>query len=101
MFPPECCLHALIEDQVGRAPDAPAVTDEAGTWTYAQLNAQANRLAHHLRGRGVGPDVLVAVCAERSRELACGLLAVLQALVAGGAGACLGSQPHPSPFGLN
>lgn len=78
-FGPERCLHTLVEDQVVRTPDAVAVVDEAGAWTYAQLNAQANRLARHLNALGVGPDVLVAVCAERSRELACGLLAVLKA----------------------
>lgn len=78
-FGPQRCLHALIEDQVRRTPDAPAVLDETGAWTYAELNARANRLAHHLRVLGVGPDVLVAVCAERSRELVCGLLAVLKA----------------------
>lgn len=78
-FGPQRCLHTLIEDQVRRTPDAPAVADEAGAWTYAELNARANQLAHHLRSLGVGPDVLVAVCAERSRELVCGLLAVLKA----------------------
>jgi amino acid adenylation domain-containing protein len=78
-FGPARCLHALIEEQARRTPDAPAVIDETGTWTFAELNVRANRLAHHLRALGVGPDVLVAVCAERSRELACGLLAVLKA----------------------
>jgi amino acid adenylation domain-containing protein len=78
-FGPQRCLHALIEDQVRRTPDAPAVLDESGAWTYAELNARANRLAHHLHGLGVGPDGLVAVCAERSRDLVCGLLAVLKA----------------------
>ena len=45
----------------------------------AELNAQANRLAHRLIELGVGPDVLVGVCAERSVEMLVGLLAVLKA----------------------
>ena len=47
--------------------------------TYGELNARANRLAHHLRRLGVGPDSRVAICVERSLEMVVGLLAVLKA----------------------
>ena len=47
--------------------------------TYAQLNARSNQLAHYLRKRGVGPDVLVAICVERSLDMIVGLLGVLKA----------------------
>ncbi|NNC33231.1 non-ribosomal peptide synthetase, partial [Longimicrobium terrae] len=78
-FPREACVHQLFEAQVERTPDVVAVTGADGTLTYAELNARANRLAHHLIGLGVGPDVLVGVCTERGMEMAVGLLAVLKA----------------------
>ena len=46
---------------------------------YAELHARANRLAHYLRDKGVGPDVRVAICAERSPQLLVGLLAIVKA----------------------
>lgn len=69
----------LFEEQVVRTPDAPAVELDGKRMTYGQLNARANRLAHRLRGFGVGRDVLVAICAERSFDLVVGLLAILKA----------------------
>ncbi|HEX8432754.1 MAG TPA: amino acid adenylation domain-containing protein, partial [Longimicrobium sp.] len=77
-FPREC-VHALIEAQVERTPDAVAVVHAGGSLTYAELNARANQLAHHLRGLSVGPDTRVALCAERGVEMMVGLLAVLKA----------------------
>jgi amino acid adenylation domain-containing protein/FkbM family methyltransferase len=73
------CLHQLIEAQVARTPEAPALVFEGGRWTYAELNSRANRLAHYLRGRGVGPESLVGVCLERSPEMVVALLAILKA----------------------
>ena len=71
-------VHRRFEAQARQTPDAPAVVFD-GVTTYADLNAQANRLAHHLRSLGVGPDVLVGLCVERSPRMLVGLLAILKA----------------------
>jgi amino acid adenylation domain-containing protein len=73
------CVHRLIETLVARHPQSCAVVFDHESLSYAELNAQANRLARHLRSLGVGPDVRVAVCIERSLELPVALLAVLKA----------------------
>ncbi|MFM7584055.1 MAG: non-ribosomal peptide synthetase, partial [Caldilinea sp.] len=73
------CIHALFEEQVERTPNALAVVFEEAQLTYAELNARANQLAHTLQGLGVGPDVLVGLCVERSLEMVVGLLGILKA----------------------
>ncbi|MFL5540477.1 MAG: amino acid adenylation domain-containing protein, partial [Longimicrobiaceae bacterium] len=78
-IPREACVHELFEAQVGRTPGAAAVVFEGETLSYAELNARANRLAHHLRALGVGPDARVGICVERSVEMVVGLLAILKA----------------------
>ncbi len=78
-YPADLCVHELVEAQVARSPHAVAVDHEGTRLSYLELNAQANRLARHLRARGAGPDVRVAVCMERSAELVVALLAVLKA----------------------
>jgi amino acid adenylation domain-containing protein len=78
-YPRGLCVHELFEAQAERTPHAPALVFEAQSLTYAELNARANRLAHHLRARGVGPDVRVAICVERGVEMLVGVLAVLKA----------------------
>ncbi|WP_349877441.1 amino acid adenylation domain-containing protein [Micromonospora sp. HUAS YX12] len=78
-FPHEQTLHGPIEARAAATPDAVAVTIDGHSRTYAELNAQANRVAHRLRAAGVGPETLVGVCAERSVELVAGLLGVLKA----------------------
>jgi amino acid adenylation domain-containing protein len=78
-FPKDKCIHELFEAQVERTPDAPAVVFEDSQLTYRELNKRANQLAHHLRELGVGPDMLVAICIERSLEMVVGLLAILKA----------------------
>ncbi|MBV9110545.1 MAG: amino acid adenylation domain-containing protein, partial [Gemmatimonadetes bacterium] len=77
--PADRCIHELFEAQVERTPDAVAVRFEEASLTYRELNARANRLAHHLRGHGVGPEVRVGVMMERSLEMVVSLLAVLKA----------------------
>jgi amino acid adenylation domain-containing protein len=72
-------LHELVEAQVVRAPAAGAIIFADRVLTYTDLNERANRLARWLRGQGAIPGTLVAVCAERSPELAVALLAVLKA----------------------
>ncbi|MDF0732238.1 amino acid adenylation domain-containing protein, partial [Pseudomonas entomophila] len=75
----ECTVHGLFEAQVARTPHAIALRAEAGQLTYAELNAQANRLAHHLIALGVKPDARVAICVERGVSMVVGLLAILKA----------------------
>ena len=78
-YPQEQCVHQLIEAQVERTPDKLAIEFEQEHLTYAELNDQANRLAHYLLALGVGPDVLVGICVERSLEMMVGILGILKA----------------------
>ncbi|PZQ37745.1 MAG: non-ribosomal peptide synthetase, partial [Pseudomonas putida] len=78
-YPGTPYVHQLFEQQAARQPQAPALTFAERTLSYAELNVEANRLAHHLRGLGVGPDVLVGIAAERSVDMVVGLLAILKA----------------------
>ncbi len=78
-YPLEQSLQQHIEAQVARTPTQVAVTFGDTQLTYAELNHKANQLAHYLRRLGVGPDVLVGVCLERSLEMVVGLLGILKA----------------------
>ncbi|CAM2064007.1 Amino acid adenylation domain-containing protein [Sulfidibacter corallicola] len=69
----------LFESQVARSPEAIAVDFDTQTLSYAALNRRANRLAHVLRQRGVGPESRVALCFERGPHLVVAMLAVLKA----------------------
>ncbi|KAG0321904.1 hypothetical protein BGZ97_009763, partial [Linnemannia gamsii] len=78
-YPSHLGVHQLFEAQVERAPKAIALVYEDQVLSYAELNAQANRLAHRLIELGVGPDKRVAICVERSPAMMVGLLAILKA----------------------
>ncbi|WP_438011794.1 amino acid adenylation domain-containing protein [Sorangium sp. So ce321] len=73
------CVHEQFEAQVRRNPEAIALVHGAERVSYGALNAAANRLAHHLRGVGVGPEHRVAICLERGVGLVTAILAVLKA----------------------
>ncbi len=76
---PTLCAHQVFERQAAMTPDALAVVSEQGQVTYDELNRRANRLAHHLRGLGLGPETPVCICVERSAELLVCILAVAKA----------------------
>ncbi|MCF7697332.1 AMP-binding protein, partial [Mycetohabitans sp. B2] len=78
-YPAHQCIHQLFEAQVERTFEATALVYEDQALSYAELNAQANRLAHELIGLGVKPDARVAICVERSPAMVVGLLAILKA----------------------
>ncbi|MFB2875779.1 amino acid adenylation domain-containing protein, partial [Floridanema aerugineum] len=78
-YPLNQCLHQLFEQQVEKTPDAVAVVFENQQLTYSQLNAKANQLANYLRSLGVGADVPVGLCVERSIEMLVGVLGILKA----------------------
>jgi amino acid adenylation domain-containing protein len=72
-------IHVLVERQVEHTPEAVAIVFGAESLTYRELNERANQLAHYLRRHGVGPDVFVGVCLERSLEMIVALLGILKA----------------------
>ncbi|HVS81946.1 MAG TPA: amino acid adenylation domain-containing protein [Pyrinomonadaceae bacterium] len=78
-YPKNICVQYLFEAQVEKTPNAIAVTFDERHLTYRDLNNRANHLAHYLRELGVGPEVLVGLCADRSLELIVGLFGILKA----------------------
>ena len=77
-YPRDRCVHELFEAQVARSPDADAVVWDGGRLSYAELNARANRLAHHLISLGVNAGDYVALLIERSADLVAAELAILK-----------------------
>ncbi|RKG88948.1 non-ribosomal peptide synthetase, partial [Corallococcus sp. CA053C] len=75
----ESSIAALVEAQVQRIPDAVAVITPERRLTYREVDARANQLAHRLRGLGVGPEVRVGLCVERTEDLVIGALGILKA----------------------
>lgn len=78
-YPLTDCVHQQIERQASQTPDAVAVVFDNEALTYRELDERANRLAHYLAGRGVGPDTLVGVSIVRSLDLMVALLAIMKA----------------------
>ena len=78
-FPKNLFVQDLFQAQVARTPDIPAARFGQASLTYSELNSRANQLAHYLRKLGVGPDVPVAICLDRSLEMVVGVLAILKA----------------------
>ncbi|MHC5933184.1 non-ribosomal peptide synthetase [Nostoc sp.] len=78
-YPEDLCIHQLFETQVEKTPDAIAVVFEDEQISYRELNLRANQLAHYLQSLGVGSEVLVGLCVERSLEMVVGVLGILKA----------------------
>lgn len=72
------CIHEIFEAQVAKTPDAPALSFQGQIYSYQELNRRANQLARYLQVAGVGPEMQVGVCLERSPQLLVALLAVLK-----------------------
>nr|QEO73559.1 condensation domain-containing protein [uncultured bacterium] len=77
--PPARCIHEFLAEQARLRPAGPAVTYEGTSLSFAELDARTNRLAHRLAQSGVGPGVVVGVCAQRGIDAVVGLFGVLKA----------------------
>lgn len=89
---PATTIDALVRQAAAARPDQTAVIDDTFSLTYGELERRVNQLAHHLRGHGVAPGVVVGLCTDRSAEMVVGLLGILRA---GGAYLPLHSE-HPA-----
>jgi len=96
-YPQDLCIQDLFVEQATTAPDAIALLCEDKTLTYRDLDQRSSQLAHHLRSLGVGPDVVVGLCLERSPEMVVGLLGILKA---GGAYLPLDPEYPPERLGF-
>jgi amino acid adenylation domain-containing protein/FkbH-like protein/non-ribosomal peptide synthase protein (TIGR01720 family) len=73
------CLHRWFERSVETSPNAPALSCEGRTMSYREVNRRANQIAHHLIECGIGPDILVGICIDRSMDMVIAILAILKA----------------------
>src|ERR1700674_1566330 len=78
-YPKDPCVHQLVSRRAQATPEAIAMRDGARVISYGELESQSNRLANYLRAMGVGPDVLVGLCVERTALMVVGALGVLKA----------------------
>ncbi|MBW4564794.1 MAG: amino acid adenylation domain-containing protein [Mojavia pulchra JT2-VF2] len=88
-YPQNKCIHQIFAEQVKRTPNNVAVAFNNQQLTYAELNARANQLAHYLQRLGIGAELLVGICVERSLEMLIGILGILKA-----GGAYVPLDPH-------
>lgn len=93
---PGVCMQQLFEAQAARTPDQLALVGGEQSFTYGELNKRANQLAHGLQKAGVGPEIPVGVCLERSAEMIIALLGILKA-----GGAYVPLDPHYPAERLN
>ncbi len=73
------CIHEIFEERVLQIPEEIAVIYEEKTLSYRELDDRANLLARYLQQQGVGPEILVGICVERSLEMVIGILGILKA----------------------
>ncbi len=78
-YPKHVCLHTLFEAQVRKTPDAPAILAEKKQVSYAELNRQANQLAHYLRSLPIQLEMPIGLCLERSPSVIAAILGILKA----------------------
>ena len=78
-YPMGKCVHELFQEQAQQTPDADALVFGDTRLSFRELNIRANKLAHYLIGKGVGPEVMVGLCTERSPEMVIGILGILKA----------------------
>lgn len=78
-LPADLCIHHLFERQAAKTPNAVAIAFNGASLTYSGLDQRANQLAHYLQTQGVGPEVLVGLCVERSADMVVAMLAILKA----------------------
>jgi amino acid adenylation domain-containing protein len=75
----DCCIHHLFESQTEISPERTAVISRTESLSYRELNRRSNRLANYLLKNGVGPEMRVGVCLNRSTDMLVALLAILKA----------------------
>lgn len=91
-YPKDTCIHRLFEAQAARTPDAVALVIGNREVSYSELDRRSEQLSRYLQANGVGPEVVVAICMNRSLEMIVGLLGILKA-----GGAYLPLEPDDPP----
>ena len=79
VYAEDLCIHQIFQSQAERRPDSVAIVFGEDHLSYESLDRRANQLAHYLKRLGIGPDVYVALCMERSPQIALSILGILKA----------------------